>query len=125
MNISLSNPSVPGVLPSNVDSAKNWSNGWRYAIGLEHNFSDKYAAMAGFAFDEALYNARASLRRNGNKAPFIGIGNLLEDLMAGFSLIDAPFQVGTLLLSADRAGFCSSAARDAHLFFDATVNFPD
>ena len=53
LNISLSNPSVPSVLPSNVDSAKNWSNGWRYAIGLEHNFSDKYAAMAGFAFDEA------------------------------------------------------------------------
>lgn len=53
LNISLSNPSVPGVLPSNVDSDKNWSNGWRYAIGLEHNFSDKYAAMAGFAFDES------------------------------------------------------------------------
>ena len=53
LNISLSNPSVPGVLPSNVDSAKNWSNGWRYAIGLEHSFSDKYAAMAGFAFDES------------------------------------------------------------------------
>lgn len=53
LNISLSNPSVPGVLPSNVDSAKNWSNSWRYAIGLEHNFSDKYAAMAGFAFDES------------------------------------------------------------------------
>lgn len=34
-------------------SDKNWSNGWRYAIGLEHNFSDKYAAMAGFAFDES------------------------------------------------------------------------
>ena len=53
LNISLSNPSVPGVLPSNVDSAKNWSNGWRYAIGLEHNLSDKYAVMAGFAFDES------------------------------------------------------------------------
>lgn len=53
LNISLSNPSVPGVLPSNVDSAKNWSNGRRYAIGLEHNFSDKYAVMAGFAFDES------------------------------------------------------------------------
>lgn len=53
LNISLSNHSVPGVLPSNVDSDKNWSNGWRYAIGLEHNFSDKYAAMAGFAFDES------------------------------------------------------------------------
>lgn len=53
LNISLSNPSVPGVLPSNVDSAKNWESGWRYAIGLEHNLSDKYTVMAGFAFDEA------------------------------------------------------------------------
>ena len=38
---------------TDAPSAKNWSNGWRYAIGLEHNFSDKYAAMAGFAFDES------------------------------------------------------------------------
>lgn len=53
LNISLSNPSVPGVLPSNVDSAKNWESGWRYAIGLEHNLSDKYTVMAGFAFDES------------------------------------------------------------------------
>ena len=53
LNISLSNPSVPNVLPSDVNSAKNWESGWRYAIGLEHNFSDKYAAMAGFAFDES------------------------------------------------------------------------
>ena len=53
LNISLSNPSVSGVLPSNVDSAKNWSNGWRYAIGVEHNISDKYAVMAGFAYDQS------------------------------------------------------------------------
>lgn len=32
-------------------SDKNWESGWRYAIGLEHNLSDKYAVMAGFAFD--------------------------------------------------------------------------
>ena len=43
---------IPGIAESSP-SAKNWSNGWRYAIGLEHNFSDKYAAMAGFAFDES------------------------------------------------------------------------
>lgn len=34
-------------------SAKNWESGWRYAIGLEHNLSDKYTVMAGFAFDES------------------------------------------------------------------------
>ena len=53
LNISLSNHSVSGVLPSNVDSDKNWSNGWRYAIGVEHNISDKYAVMAGFAYDQS------------------------------------------------------------------------
>lgn len=37
----------------NALSDKNWENGWRYAIGLEHNLSDKYTVMAGFAFDEA------------------------------------------------------------------------
>lgn len=31
---------------------KNWESGWRYAIGVEHKLSDKYAVMAGFAFDE-------------------------------------------------------------------------
>lgn len=34
-------------------SDKNWENGWRYAIGLEHNLSYKYTVMAGFAFDES------------------------------------------------------------------------
>lgn len=37
----------------NALSDKNWESGWRYAIGLEHNLSDKYAIMAGFAFDES------------------------------------------------------------------------
>lgn len=37
----------------NALSDKNWDNGWRYAIGLEHNLSDKYTVMAGFAFDES------------------------------------------------------------------------
>lgn len=32
---------------------KNWESGWRYAIGIEHKLSDKYAVMAGFAFDES------------------------------------------------------------------------
>ncbi len=32
---------------------KNWESGWRYAIGVEHKLSDKYAVMAGFAFDES------------------------------------------------------------------------
>lgn len=41
-----------GVLPS-LDSEKNWSNGQRYAIGLEHKFSDKYSGMIGYAHDKS------------------------------------------------------------------------
>lgn len=32
---------------------KNWDDGWRYAIGVEHKLSDKYTVMAGFAYDES------------------------------------------------------------------------
>ena len=43
-------------IPGKVESApsdKNWKDGWRYAIGVEHNISDKYAVMAGYAYDES------------------------------------------------------------------------
>lgn len=50
-----SNPYAPaiGAATSKAESPKNWSNGWRYAIGVEHNISDKYAVMAGFAYDQS------------------------------------------------------------------------
>ena len=32
---------------------KNWKDGWRYAIGIEHKLSDKYTVMAGYAYDES------------------------------------------------------------------------
>lgn len=41
---------IPGMATSS-ESAKNWESGWRYAVGVEHNLSDKYAVMAGFAYD--------------------------------------------------------------------------
>ena len=44
---------VASAITSKAESAKNWSNGWRYAIGVEHNISDKYAVMAGFAYDQS------------------------------------------------------------------------
>lgn len=39
--------------PSVVPSAKNWSNGQRFAVGLEHKFSDKYSGMLGYAHDKS------------------------------------------------------------------------
>lgn len=45
-------PYFPGGIASS-ENPKNWSDGWRYAIGVEHKLSDKYSVMAGFAYDES------------------------------------------------------------------------
>lgn len=51
------NINVSGTGELNFDkvhaSPKNWEDGWRYAIGVEHKLSDKYTLMAGFAYDES------------------------------------------------------------------------
>lgn len=51
MNIYFDKPILTGIPGSFND--KNWSDGWRYAIGVEHKLSDKYSLMAGFAYDES------------------------------------------------------------------------
>lgn len=44
----------PPILANGVlASPKNWDDGWRYAIGVEHKLSDKYSLLAGFAYDES------------------------------------------------------------------------
>lgn len=42
-----------GKIDGLVSNPKNWEDGWRYAIGVEHKLSDKYTVMAGFAYDES------------------------------------------------------------------------
>ena len=41
--------SFPGPQPS----YKGWSNGQRFALGLEHKFSEKYSGMLGYAHDKS------------------------------------------------------------------------
>jgi len=36
-----------------VPNPKNWKDGWRYAIGIEHKLSDKYSLLGGIAYDES------------------------------------------------------------------------
>ncbi len=36
-----------------ADNPKNWKDGWRYAIGVEHKLSDKYSLLGGIAYDES------------------------------------------------------------------------
>lgn len=113
LNISLSNPSVPGVLPSNVDSDKNWENGWRYAIGLEHNLSDKYTVMAGFAFDESSiphdggdFMVPTGLRRT------YSIGARYNDKKQNVAVALGWMDVGNL----DFAGHATDAYKSAHAY---------
>lgn len=51
LNIYFDDP-ILGSIPGSFND-KNWSDGWRYAIGIEHKLSDKYSLMAGFAYDES------------------------------------------------------------------------
>lgn len=113
LNISLSNPSVPGVLPSSVDSAKNWENGWRYAIGLEHNLSDKYAVMAGFAFDESSipYNGGDFIVPTGLRRTY-SIGARYNDKKQTVAVALGWMDVGNL----DFAGHATDAYKSAHAY---------
>lgn len=113
LNISLSNPSVPGVLPSDVNSAKNWESGWRYAIGLEHNFSDKYAAMAGFAFDESSipYDGGDFMVPTGIRRTY-SIGARYNDKKQTVAVALGWMDVGNL----DFAGHATDAYKSAHAY---------
>lgn len=113
LNISLSNPSVPGVLPSDVNSAKNWESGWRYAIGLEHNFSDKYAAMAGFAFDESSipYDGGDFMVPTGLRRTY-SIGARYNDKKQTVAVALGWMDVGNL----DFAGHATDAYKSAHAY---------
>lgn len=39
--------------PAGSFADKNWEDGWRYAIGIEHKLSDKYSLLGGIAYDES------------------------------------------------------------------------
>lgn len=52
LNINVSGTGLPNFDKVHA-SPKNWEDGWRYAIGIEHKLSDKYTLMAGFAYDES------------------------------------------------------------------------
>lgn len=55
-----------------VSNPKNWEDGWRYAIGIEHKLSDKYTLMAGFAYDESSipYNGGDFMVPTGNRKTY-------------------------------------------------------
>lgn len=94
-------------------SDKNWESGWRYAIGLEHNFSDKYAAMAGFAFDESSipYNGGDFIVPTGLRRTY-SIGARYNDKKQTVAVALGWMDVGNL----DFAGHATDAYKSAHAY---------
>lgn len=70
LNIMLSNVGYGFDGPQN--NPKNWEDGWRYAIGVEHKLSDKYTLLAGFAYDESSipYNGGDFMVPTGNRKTY-------------------------------------------------------
>lgn len=97
----------------NALSDKNWENGWRYAIGLEHNFSDKYAAMAGFAFDESSipYDGGDFMVPTGLRRTY-SIGARYNDKKQTVAVALGWMDVGNL----DFAGHATDAYKSAHAY---------
>ena len=52
MGSDFNNPYVAGSMNGMHANYKGYHDTWRYAIGYEHQFSDKYTGMLGFAFDD-------------------------------------------------------------------------
>lgn len=71
LNINVSGTGVPSFDRVHA-SPKNWEDGWRYAIGVEHKLSDKYTVMAGFAYDESSipYNGGDFMVPTGNRKTY-------------------------------------------------------
>ena len=61
-----------GLLDGLKANPKNWEDGWRYAIGIEHKLSDKYTLMAGYAYDESSipYNGGDFMVPTGNRRTY-------------------------------------------------------
>ena len=80
LNVYFDRPLVSGTNLDKSESPKNWESGWRYAVGVEHNLSDKYAVMAGFAYDESAipYDGGDFMVPTGNRRTY-SIGGRYND----------------------------------------------
>lgn len=91
-----------------VSNPKNWEDGWRYAIGVEHKLSDKYTVMAGFAYDESSipYDGGDFMVPTGNRKTY-SIGARYNDKDQTVALALGWMDVGDL-----RFAFTDAADKD-------------
>lgn len=88
---------ITGKLPPAVLSPKNWEDGWRYAIGIEHKLSDKYSLMAGFAYDGSCipYDGGDFIVPTGNRRTY-SLGMQYHDKDQTLALAAGYMDVGSL-----------------------------
>lgn len=101
---------VGGGLDGLHSNPKNWEDGWRYAIGVEHKLSDKYTLMAGFAYDESSipYNGGDFMVPTGNRRTY-SIGARYNDKDQTVALALGWMDVGDL-----RFAFTDAADKDGY-----------
>lgn len=93
-----------------VSNPKNWEDGWRYAIGIEHKLSDKYTLMAGFAYDESSipYHGGDFMVPTGNRRTY-SIGARYNDKDQTLAIALGWMDVGDL-----RFAFTDAADKDGY-----------
>lgn len=103
---------IPGVAENSL-SKKNWEDGWRYAIGVEHKLSDKYTLMAGYAYDESSipYDGGDFLVPTGDRQTY-SLGARYNDDKQSLALAFAWMDIGSL----DFAGHGTDAYAKAHTY---------
>lgn len=101
---------VGGGLDGLHSNPKNWEDGWRYAIGVEHKLSDKYTLMAGFAYDESSipYHGGDFMVPTGNRRTY-SIGARYNDKDQTVALALGWMDVGDL-----RFAFTDAADKDGY-----------
>ena len=97
--------------------AKNWKDGWRYAIGIEHKLSDKYSLLGGIAYDESGipdYYGEGSVEGadfmvpTGTRTTFT-IGTQYHDDRQTLALAIGYMKVGDLFIEPEESGAYSRA----------------
>lgn len=114
LNIYFDGPIIPGIPGSDKsESPKNWSDGWRYAIGVEHKLSDKYSLLAGFAYDESSipYDGGDFIVPTGNRRTY-SIGAQYHDKDQTLAMTLGWMDIGGL----DFAGHQTDGYSSAHTY---------
>ncbi len=106
--------------PSN--SPKNWEDGWRYAIGIEHKLSDKYTVMAGYAYDESSipYHGGDFMVPTGNRRTY-SIGARYNDKDQTLALALGWMDVGDLQFEFRGAGDFNGGRAHTHDSFTKII----